>query len=316
VLGSLVIDVVGRQLDARMIGVSGNVLDHFRIVKGPVLPVCADGIDQDGDGRFDFPGDPGCAGADGALESPQCDDGLDNDGDGLVDLADPDCASASDDVELGPLPACGDGGLDAGEGCDDGNGAPGDGCSSSCGIEACWTCAGEPSSCAADDGAACDDGLFCTGAELCSGGTCTSAGDPCAGGTECADFCDEPRDLCADPQGTPCGADGSVCTDDVCSGTGLCGTPNGASCDDGDACTLADTCSAGACAPGSPLTECTNGDGCCPSGCDAGNDEDCSPPPTPTAIPALGPPAMLGLAVALVASAWWWMRRRRDGSAG
>lgn len=141
ILGSMVIDVVGRQLDARMIGVSGNVLDHFRIVKGPVLPICSDGIDQDGDGRFDFPSDPGCASTSGTIENPQCDDGFDddgdtlvdfpadpgcasaagtnespacdddadNDGDTLVDLADPGCVDPTDDDESGVSPACGDG---------------------------------------------------------------------------------------------------------------------------------------------------------------------------------------------------------------
>ena len=109
ILGSMVIDVVGRQLDARMIGVSGNVLDHFQIVKGPVLPVCSDGIDQDGDGKFDFPSDPGCDSASAGLENPQCDDGLDNDGDTFVDLADDDCSGASDDVEAPPPTACSDG---------------------------------------------------------------------------------------------------------------------------------------------------------------------------------------------------------------
>jgi len=95
VLGSMVIDVVGRELDARLVGVSGVVLDRFRIVKGPVLAVCADGIDQDGDGRFDFPSDPDCASAAGASESAACSNGVDDDGDGLVDHpADPGCADA------------------------------------------------------------------------------------------------------------------------------------------------------------------------------------------------------------------------------
>ncbi len=109
ILGSMVIDVVGRQLDARMIGVSGNVLDHFQIVKGGVLPVCSDGIDQDGDGRFDHPSDPGCASVAGTIENPECNDGLDNDADLLIDLADGDCSSASDNLEAPPPPACGDG---------------------------------------------------------------------------------------------------------------------------------------------------------------------------------------------------------------
>jgi len=115
VLGSMVIDVVGRQMDARMIGVSGNVLDHFQIVKGPALPVCSDGIDQDGDGDFDHPSDPGCASVNGTIENPQCNDGIDNDGDTLFDLADPDCASASDDTEQPPPPACSNGFDDDGD---------------------------------------------------------------------------------------------------------------------------------------------------------------------------------------------------------
>jgi glucose/arabinose dehydrogenase len=68
----------------------------FRIV--PEDPACADGIDNDGDGHGDFPADPGCPDAAGALEDPECDDGLDNDGDGRIDwdgagvgVADPQC---------------------------------------------------------------------------------------------------------------------------------------------------------------------------------------------------------------------------------
>lgn len=147
ILGSMVIDVVGRQLDARFIGVSGNVLDHFRIVKGPALPACSNGIDDDADGLVDL-GDSGCASAsddseeasvaecsngidddgDGAIdasgpnpdpgcnlaqmqkESPQCSDLADNDGDGATDYpADTLCQGAWDDDEAAnpPPPACG-----------------------------------------------------------------------------------------------------------------------------------------------------------------------------------------------------------------
>jgi hypothetical protein len=68
-----------------------------------------DGIDNDGDTLVDFPADPGCVDAASNNESPQCDDGADNDGDTFVDLADPHCASASDDDESTPLTACSDG---------------------------------------------------------------------------------------------------------------------------------------------------------------------------------------------------------------
>jgi hypothetical protein len=50
VLGSMVIDVAGRQLDATFTGVAGSALDHFRIVKGPLLAdQDADGVDDDSD---------------------------------------------------------------------------------------------------------------------------------------------------------------------------------------------------------------------------------------------------------------------------
>lgn len=49
------------------------------------IPSCSNGLDDDGDGRVDYPADPGCGGATSTLENPQCDDGLDNDGDGAID---------------------------------------------------------------------------------------------------------------------------------------------------------------------------------------------------------------------------------------
>ncbi|HJL06331.1 MAG TPA: MopE-related protein [Polyangiaceae bacterium LLY-WYZ-15_(1-7)] len=74
------------------------------------VPVCSDGLDNDGDGAIDFPADPGCASAgDGDETDVACSDGADNDGDGLVDFPDdPECASPNDTSEGGP-PACADG---------------------------------------------------------------------------------------------------------------------------------------------------------------------------------------------------------------
>jgi hypothetical protein len=63
------------------------------------LPLCDDGVDNDGDSATDFPADAGCASATQDLEDPACDDGRDNDGDDAIDLADPACASASDTDE-------------------------------------------------------------------------------------------------------------------------------------------------------------------------------------------------------------------------
>jgi hypothetical protein len=47
ILGSMLIDVEGNRLDGTFLGVSGNVLDHFRIEKGPAIS------DQDQDGAAD-----------------------------------------------------------------------------------------------------------------------------------------------------------------------------------------------------------------------------------------------------------------------
>lgn len=57
--------------------------------------VCADGLDNDGDGRIDFPADPGCFDSASMIENPACDDGIDNDADGLVDLQDGVCGGRS-----------------------------------------------------------------------------------------------------------------------------------------------------------------------------------------------------------------------------
>jgi large repetitive protein len=71
-------------------------------------PECADGIDNNGDGKIDFPNDPGCTSATDDSESnvcpgpmcPACGDGIDNDSDGLTDYpADFACASASGATE-------------------------------------------------------------------------------------------------------------------------------------------------------------------------------------------------------------------------
>ena len=66
-------------------------------------PQCSDGIDNNGDGKKDFPNDPGCENAADNTETtvcpgtscPECSDGSDNDGDGKTDFPnDPSCSSA------------------------------------------------------------------------------------------------------------------------------------------------------------------------------------------------------------------------------
>ncbi|MBD3389182.1 MAG: hypothetical protein GF416_08815, partial [Candidatus Altiarchaeales archaeon] len=71
------------------------------------LPLCSDGVDNDGDGFTDYPADTGCASEyddseiahDPECDGPsdpyerdmQCDDDIDNDGDQLIDELDPGC---------------------------------------------------------------------------------------------------------------------------------------------------------------------------------------------------------------------------------
>ncbi|MEO8704209.1 MAG: hypothetical protein ABI867_29420 [Kofleriaceae bacterium] len=72
-------------------------------------PVCNDGIDDDGDGKIDFPLDPGCGSpSDGTEEDdcpsgpncPQCANGVDDDGDGQTDFPlDTTCAGAGGFIE-------------------------------------------------------------------------------------------------------------------------------------------------------------------------------------------------------------------------
>lgn len=74
-------------------------------------PQCGDGIDNEGDGRIDYPTDPGCSSIRDTTENsePQCNDNLDNDGDGKTDYpVDPGCSSTFDSTEA-PNPACSDG---------------------------------------------------------------------------------------------------------------------------------------------------------------------------------------------------------------
>ncbi len=66
---------------------------------------CDDGLDNDGDGKFDFPEDPGCDSVDDISEAdpattPVCADGMDNDTDTLIDWPrDYGCVAASGSSE-------------------------------------------------------------------------------------------------------------------------------------------------------------------------------------------------------------------------
>jgi hypothetical protein len=68
---------------------------------------CNDKSDNDGDGKTDFPNDPGCDSLtdNDETDAPACQDGLDNDNDGLVDFPhDPGCTAANDTNETDPPP--------------------------------------------------------------------------------------------------------------------------------------------------------------------------------------------------------------------
>ena len=84
------------------------------------LPVCGDGLDNDGDGLVDFPADPGCSATNDRDETDvQCSDGIDNDGDGRIDFPDdPECSSPNDTTE-GGTPQCSDGIDNDGDGVSD-----------------------------------------------------------------------------------------------------------------------------------------------------------------------------------------------------
>jgi uncharacterized repeat protein (TIGR03806 family) len=69
--------------------------------------VCRNGIDDDGDGKTDYPADAGCRSADAPREQTGCSDGIDNDSDGLIDSpSDVGCEAPWDDIESS---ACEDG---------------------------------------------------------------------------------------------------------------------------------------------------------------------------------------------------------------
>lgn len=81
------------------------------------FPECSDGIDNDADGRIDFPADPQCASATSLSENPQCGDGLDNDADTFVDFPlDPECSTALDPTENQIEQQCRDGRDNDGDG--------------------------------------------------------------------------------------------------------------------------------------------------------------------------------------------------------
>ena len=82
------------------------IVDNFyaTYTQCAVITQCNDGIDNDGDGRIDYPSDPGCSSLSDNSEKGtlQCDNGADDDGDGTIDYPnDLDCSGPSDTTEYG-----------------------------------------------------------------------------------------------------------------------------------------------------------------------------------------------------------------------
>jgi hypothetical protein len=85
---------------------AGSIMDIDYVIDCEgVIGGCLDGIDNDGDGAFDYPNDPGCLSPYDPNETdpvvtPECANGLDDDGDGGADHpADPQCVSAAHERE-------------------------------------------------------------------------------------------------------------------------------------------------------------------------------------------------------------------------
>jgi hypothetical protein len=104
-------------------GRSVEILDHLGCVTRPA-PQCADGVDNDGDGRTDA-ADPACCNARAGRcplignredDEPSCANALDDDGDGAADAADPECRATIGGKEIGDDPPCGDGWDNDGDG--------------------------------------------------------------------------------------------------------------------------------------------------------------------------------------------------------
>jgi len=98
-------------LGALAIGASSLVAGCFVDANTTPPPACNDGLDNDHDGKVDFPSDPGCTSLNDDTETDPlptaaCSDGVDNDGDGRTDFPnDPGCSSVNDTTESDGSPA-------------------------------------------------------------------------------------------------------------------------------------------------------------------------------------------------------------------
>lgn len=158
---------------------------------------------------------------------------------------------------------CGDGVVASGEACDDGNAAAGDGCSSTCTVEAGWSCK-FGKDCAP---AKCGDGVV-SGDETCDDGD-TDGGDGCSSSCQL-----EGQDPAGN--GWQCPTPGQACVHTVCGN----GTREGSEqCDDGNAtpydgcyeCRVETDCRDASGAYGACQNVCGDGFKSPDEGCDDGN---------------------------------------------
>jgi hypothetical protein len=194
---------------------------------------CDDGLDNDVDGLTDFPNDPGCPDLLGDLEDPACDNGIDDDGDGSIDHGfDSGCSDPSD---LSERPQCSDG-LD-----NDGDGATDFGADFGC---------GSPDDSSERSGTACDDGFDNDGDGLvdlgdagCLSILSTSESPACDDGfdNDGDGLVDHPEDPGCTARFDETETGGQVCDDGLDNdGDGLSDFPNDPGCDSvGDASELA-----------------------------------------------------------------------------
>ena len=69
------------------------------------IGACNDGADNDGDGVFDWPNDPGCVdqidtNENDPVDPPACANDEDDDGDGAIDCADANCETATACIDV------------------------------------------------------------------------------------------------------------------------------------------------------------------------------------------------------------------------
>ncbi len=228
-------------------------------------PACANGIDDDGDGRTDYPYDTGCSSSidNDEATSSACSNGIDDDGDGASDWPDdPGCADLADDDETDPVPppACANGIDDDGDGATD---FPAD--------ADCYAASDDSEAVLATTAYACDDGLDNDGdglIDLADPG-CLDANDIDEDGPHVCFYCEESTDY----RPGQCDIASGFCK-------ARSGTPPTGACTSRDDCRGA-PCVAGSCVPCLRNRDCDSSVGAADGVCDVGKGWCLSPAYTP-----------------------------------